>query len=169
MIRVTQILFVLFLLTGHVSIAHAAEGAPWGKAKSVPDLQYQPGKVIYDFTSGDPEQLATMLDRLGYLYKFYAADPLYSSIVVIIHGEAIPFFAVRNLNKHRGLMVHARSMTAGTSIEFRMCAAAAKVMGYKPEHIHGFVQMVPMADAEIIRLQQEEDYAYLRWNTQVVK
>jgi hypothetical protein len=28
--------------------------------------------------------------------------------------------------------------------------------------LHGFVRVVPMADAEIVRLQQEEGYAYMR-------
>lgn len=32
---------------------------------------------------------------------------------------------------------------------------------YRPSDVHGFVQMVPMADAEIVRLQKE-GYAYMR-------
>jgi len=43
-----------------------------------------------------------------------------------------------------------------------MCKAAAKMLGYEAKDIHGFVKMVPMADAEIIRLQTEEGYAYMR-------
>jgi hypothetical protein len=43
-----------------------------------------------------------------------------------------------------------------------MCRAAAQLQGFKPADIHGFVRMVPMADAEIVRLQQEEDFAYMR-------
>lgn len=59
-------------------------------------------------------------------------------------------------------MQRAQSLTVGTSVEFRMCRAAARLMRYQPEDVHGFVSMVPMADAEIVRLQQEEGYAYLR-------
>lgn len=40
--------------------------------------------------------------------------------------------------------------------------AAAQGHGYEPEDIHGFVKMVPMGDAEIIRLQNEENHAYMR-------
>ena len=32
----------------------------------------------------------------------------------------------------------------------------------EPEDIHGFVKLVPMADAEIVRLQREDGYAYMR-------
>jgi intracellular sulfur oxidation DsrE/DsrF family protein len=34
--------------------------------------------------------------------------------------------------------------------------------GFSVSDIHGFVKMVPMADVEIVRLQQEEDFAYMK-------
>ena len=53
--------------------------------------------------------------------------------------------------KFKALMERARSLTVGGIIEFRMCKIAAEGHGYKPEAIHGFVHMVPMGDAEIVR------------------
>ena len=106
-------------------------------------------------------EIGRVLDRVGYLYRLYGSDPLDSSIVVIIHGDAIPFFAIDEFSKHKALMRRAQSLTVGTAIEFRMCRAAAKLLHYEPGDIHGFVKMVPMADAEIIRLQHE-GYAYMR-------
>ena len=50
----------------------------------------------------------------------------------------------------------------GGTIEIRMCEIAARGHGFDPEDIHGFVQIIPMADAEIVRLQQEEGYAYMQ-------
>ena len=35
--------------------------------------------------------------------------------------------------------------------------------GLQSESIHGFVALVPMADTEIVQLQQE-GYAYMRWS-----
>jgi len=55
----------------------------------------------------------------------------------------------------RAIMGRAQSLTVGTSIEFRMCRAAARQLNYEENDIHGFVKMVPMADAEIVRLQHE--------------
>jgi intracellular sulfur oxidation DsrE/DsrF family protein len=59
-------------------------------------------------------------------------------------------------------MQRAYSLTLDNVIEFRMCEIAARGHGYEPKDIHGFVKMVPMADAEIIRLQREEHYAYMQ-------
>jgi intracellular sulfur oxidation DsrE/DsrF family protein len=50
----------------------------------------------------------------------------------------------------------------GNVVEYRICRAAARLQGVQPKDIHGFVKMVPMADAEIARLQQEEGFAYLQ-------
>jgi hypothetical protein len=42
-----------------------------------------------------------------------------------------------------------------------MCQLAAESHGFKPADFHGFITLVPMADTEIVRLQQE-GYAYMR-------
>lgn len=138
----------------------AGENAPWGEA-SVLKIDYKPDKVLYDVSSGDKKVLASVLDQASYLYKLYGSDVFDSSIVVVVHGEAIPFFATDRYKQHKEIMQRAQSLTVGTTIEFRMCRAAAKLMNYEPSDIHGFVTMVPMADAEIVRLQHE-GYAYMR-------
>ena len=157
--NIIQIIFTSCLLFSYAPLICASENAPWGKADTL-DTEYEPKKVLYDLTSADKKHLSRLLDRAGYLYKLYGSDPLDSSIVVIIHGDAIPFFAINAFNKHEDLMRRAQSLTVGTSIEFRMCLAAAKLSGYGPDDIHGFVTMVPMADAEIARLQHD-GYAYM--------
>jgi len=135
--------------------------ASWGHAESV-DIKYKPHKLIYDLTTADPKKLDNILDRVSYLFKLYDSDMFESSIVIVIHGDAIPFFAIDQFTKYQDKVFRANSLTIGTTIEFRMCKAAAKVMHYQPEDIHGFVKMIPMADAEIVRLQQEEGYAYMQ-------
>jgi len=44
----------------------------------------------------------------------------------------------------------------------RMCKIAAQAQGYAPKDIQNFVEMIPMGDAEIIRLQNEEAHAYMQ-------
>jgi intracellular sulfur oxidation DsrE/DsrF family protein len=141
--------------------ATAAGQAPWGKA-NVENIQYQPHKVLYDVSSPSKAYFEGVLDRASFLSKIYNADPFDASIVLVLHGDEIPFFAIKNYRKYKDLMQRAQSLTVGGVIQFRMCKVAAQGYGFKPEDIHGFVKMVPMADAEIVRLQQEEHYAYMR-------
>ena len=101
-------------------------------------------------------------DWISYLNTLYQADPFASSITIVMHGDEIPYFAIRNHLKYRELMTHARSLENSGNIQFRMCTLAAESHGFKADEFHGFVEMMPMADAEIIRLQQEQNHAYMQ-------
>jgi len=156
-----KLLIILSLVFSGAVFAQADLNALWGSAKTL-QIDYSPHKVIYDLTSGDAEEINFSLSRISYLNKLYASDPFESSIIVVVHENALPYFAIEKYNDNKALMNRARNLTVGTSIEFRMCTVSAAFKGYAPKDIHGFVQMVPMADAEIIRLQLEEGYAYIK-------
>jgi intracellular sulfur oxidation DsrE/DsrF family protein len=155
------ILFCTLWVIGFSPVAFCADDAPWGTAKAS-DVSYKPHKVLYDLTSGDEQGVLNILDRVSFLSTLYENDPFEMSVVVVVHGDSIPFFARKNYGKYRNTVARAQSLTVGNNIEFRMCQAAARVQGLSAGDIHGFVTMVPMADAEIVRLQSEEGYAYLQ-------
>lgn len=138
----------------------ANTNAPWGSAKEV-DPQYAKQKVVYDTAVTSVKGLTGVLDRVSFLSNLNGADPFENKIVIVLHGDEIPFFGIKNYPKYKALMTRAQSLTVGGIIEFRMCRVAAKGRGYEAKDIHGFVTMVPMGDAEIVRLQQE-GYAYMR-------
>jgi len=138
----------------------ADANAPWGSAKEA-ETQYAKQKVVYDTAVTTVEALTSVLDRASYLSTLNGADPFDNKIVIVLHGSEIPFFGTKNFPKYKELMTRAQSLTVGGNIEFRMCRIAAKSRGYLPKDIHGFVTMVPMGDAEIVRLQHE-GYAYMR-------
>lgn len=154
-------LFFTLLLLGLSALVQATESTPWG-AGNIVEVQYQPHKVVYDVAVSDARSFELVLDRVSRLSSVYHADPFDASIVLVLHGDEISFFDTRQFAKHKDLMQRAQSLTVGNPIEFRLCRLAASARGIQPEHIHGFVKIVPMADAEIVRLQHEEDYAYMR-------
>ena len=145
----------------HAGSAHAGETAPWGSAAEIEQV-YSGQKVVFDTTSGTTAGLSSVLDRASLISVLNGADPLNNKIVIVLHGHAIPFFAIKNYGKYKDLMHRAQSLSVGDVVEYRMCRAAARLQGFQPKDIHGFVKMVPMADAEIARLQQEEGFAYLQ-------
>lgn len=152
---------VFFILAISFSLpVFANANAPWGSAKEV-DSQYAKQKVVYDTAVTSVKALTSVLDRASFLSNLNGADPFDNKIVIVLHGDEIPFFGIRNYAKYKALMTRAQSLTVGGIIEFRMCRVAAKGRGFAPKDIHGFVTMVPMGDAEIVRLQQE-GYAYMR-------
>lgn len=138
----------------------AASNAPWGSAQDL-DIEYSKQKVVYDTAVDTVAGLTSVLDRASYLSVLNGADPFDNKIVIVLHGHEIDYFAIKNYPKHKALMERAQSLTVGGIIEFRMCRVAAEGRGFQPKDIHGFVSMVPMGDAEIVRLQHE-GYAYMR-------
>lgn len=152
-------MLMMLLLAPAAAMAEAA--APWGRAE-VMDIEYQPQKVVYDVAKSDMRAFELVLDRASYLSQVYNADPFEASIVLVLHGDEINYFAIDKHEQYSELMRRAQSLTVGGVIDIRMCRIAARAHGHEPEDIHGFVNMVPMADAEIIRLQQEEGYVYMR-------
>ncbi|HYQ71340.1 MAG TPA: hypothetical protein VET88_05365, partial [Gammaproteobacteria bacterium] len=126
-------LFVLFSIP-----AQAGEDAPWGHA-GAEDIDYAPHKVVYDVAAADVDAFSRVLDRVSYLNNVYQADPFEESIVLVLHGDEIPFFAVDKLPAYRELMQRANSLTLAGPVEFRMCRVAARGHGLEPGDIHGFV------------------------------
>lgn len=154
-------LFLAAVMAVPLSAAAQQNDPPWGRA-ALKETVYAPQKVVYDVAVSDKVSLESVLDRVSYLNNLYQADPFDSAIVVVLHGDEIPLFAVKNHRKNRELMARAQSLTQAGPIEFRMCEVAARSRGYQAGDIHGFVRMVPMADAELVKLQREEGYAYMR-------
>ena len=155
-------LIILFFL-GPLTTAMAADKnyAPWGSA-SVTQTEYKPQKVVYDVHVKTVAAVESVLDRASYLSTITGADPFEQSIVLVFHGRELSFFAIKNHEKYKELMHRAQSLVEGEVLSIRMCKIAAQAQGFAPEDIHGFVEMVPMGDAEIIRLQYEEGYAYMQ-------
>ncbi|KPJ94640.1 MAG: hypothetical protein AMJ55_06075 [Gammaproteobacteria bacterium SG8_15] len=141
---------IIILLLALTAIANAGE-----------QVSYAPSKVVYDISTPDPEALGHIFDRVNMLQNVYQNDPFEASIVLVIHEGAIPLFSAKDKAIQRELMQRARGLSMGEIIKFRVCKASAAMQGFKKNDLQDFVLMVPMADAEIVKLQQE-GYAYLR-------
>jgi len=122
--------------------------------------EYPAAKVVYDISSADAAGMDHLLDRVSLLQNLYDNDAFEASIVLVIHEGAIALFANGNENTIR-LRQRAYSLTAAEIIEFRICAASARMQGFEEGDLPDFVRMVPMADGEIVMLQNA-GYAYIR-------
>lgn len=145
-----------------LSAAASDPPAPWGNAQPAAQQVYLPQKVVFDVAVDTPEAIDVLLDRMSGLSVEYGADPFDASVVAVLHGPEMHFFTRDAFAGHEDLMRRAESLAVGGIIEFRMCERAAANRGIQPEDVHGFITMVPMGDAEIVKLQHEEGYAYIK-------
>lgn len=162
MLQITHLTAILLLFFSLISSpVSAAENAEWG-GSAASHYDYKPQKVVYDVNLRTVKAMSGVLDRASFLSKITGADPFENSIVLVLHGAEIPFFAVNNYPKYKELMHRAQSLVDSDVLKIKMCQLAAQGHGFKASQIHGFVEMVPMGDAEIIRLQNEEQHAYMQ-------
>lgn len=153
----TRLLLILLAAASLLAVplvAGADDAMPWGSAEKM-DRPYEPRKVVYDVYTSNARELEMVMDRVSMLNNVYEADPFDSHIVMVLHGAEVPLFTRDEFEEHEELMRRARSLTQAGNIEFRMCEASARLRGIEVEDVHGFVNVVPMADAEIIELQHE--------------
>jgi uncharacterized protein len=155
------LLIALSFIASSTTFASTSTNSPWGGAKLTP-TEYKPQKVVYDVHVKTVEAVESVLDRASYLSTITGADPFEQSIVLVLHGKELNFFAIKNYEKYKDLMQRAQSLVESEALTIKMCKIAAKSQGFSPADIHGFVEMVPMGDAEIIRLQYEEGHAYMQ-------
>lgn len=56
---------------------------------------YSGQKVVFDTTTGTTAGIASVLDRASFLSILNGGDPFSNRIVVVLHGQSIPYFATR--------------------------------------------------------------------------
>ena len=117
-----------FLITTLCASNLAAAESPWGGA-GVIETEYKPQKVVYDVSVNSIEKMTGVLDRASYLSKITGADPFDSSIVLVLHGGEIDFFAVKHYQKYKELMQRAQSLVDSEVLQIRMCQIAAQGHG----------------------------------------
>ena len=155
------LLWQLLLLCTFNTAALAETSSPWNSA-SMTATEYKPQKVVYDVHVKTAKEVESILDRASYLSTITGADPFEQSIVLVLHGPELSFFAIENYKKYKNLMHRAQSLVESEVLSIKMCKIAAQSQGYLAKDIHGFIEIIPMGDAEIIRLQYEEGHAYMQ-------
>jgi len=121
-----------------------------------------PLRVVYDVAVDTPEAVDNVLARASHLSNMTGADPLEGSIVLVLRGSEVAFFAKDGDATHKQLVERARSLSVGGIIKIRMSELALKVRGMSASDVHDFIEIVPFGDAEIARLQIKESHAYLQ-------
>ena len=129
-----SIIFSIIFFISSTAFASNSDNAPWGRSKVTP-TEYKPQKVVYDVHVKTVEAVESVLDRASYLSTITGADPFDQSIVLVLHGKELSFFAIRNYGKYKELMKRAQSLVESEALTIRMCKIAAQSQGYSPEDI----------------------------------
>lgn len=103
-----------------------------------------------------------MNPNFGYAAVSKKSVPDRASCLGILVSAAVFHLSISNLPKYEALMRRAQIFAVGDTLKFRLCEAVARLRGFEPRDFHGFIEVVPMAEADSGRLQAKEGHACLR-------
>lgn len=121
-----------------------------------------PIRVVYDVAVDSPEAVNNVLARASHMSNITGADPLEGSIVLVLHGNEVMFFAKDDYETYRSVVDRAKNLSVGGIIRIKVSELALKVRGMSGADVHEFIEIIPFGDAEIARLQTRDKHAYLK-------
>lgn len=134
------------LLALAMAAAHAAADEPGHR----PLLQ---SKVFLQISPDGRKDLEALFHALE--DSVAAGESQNEPVIIVLHGpEALPFIR-RNYLEHQSLVDRAAKLQAFNRIELRMCETWMRNNGFDEGDLLPFVGTVPLAPAEVERLERD--------------
>jgi hypothetical protein len=142
------------LLVLGLAAGMACTHASIGEGASLPPLLSS--KVYLQISPQGQDDLEALFRALE--DSVAAGEPQAEPVIIVLHGpEALPFIRrhyVQNL-QNRSLVDRAAKLMAFNRIELRMCETWMRKNGFDKDDLLPFVDTVPLAPAEVERLEKE--------------
>ena len=91
-----------------------------------------------------------------------ANEPQADPVIIVLHGpEALPFIR-HNYLAHQSIVDRAAKLRAFNRVELRMCETWMRMNGFDEDDLLPFVDTVPLAPAEVERLERD---GYVRFGS----
>ena len=113
-------------------------------------------KVLYHLDQSSNARWAMLLARA------HLSQNDKAQIVVVAHGPGIDFLLDDAEDRGGNLYEPAIMELMSRNVRFSICEATLTARGIKPQRVGEGIMRVPSGAYEIVRLQTEEDYAYLK-------
>ena len=118
-----------------------------------------PSRAVLDISVHTIEELRVVLDRAEQLAMAPYPGGGEDSVVLVLHGPEVVFFAISNYEQYRDIVDQAARLDAFEVVDLRICETMMSEYGLEPDDIPSFIERVPFGPGEVERLQRE-GYVY---------
>lgn len=118
-----------------------------------------PSRAVLDISVHTIEELRVVLDRAEQLAMAPRPEGEQDSVVLVLHGPEVEFFAIGNYGEYRDIVDQAARLDAFDVVDVRICDTMLGEYGLGPDDIPSFIERVPFGPGEVERLQRE-GYVY---------
>jgi intracellular sulfur oxidation DsrE/DsrF family protein len=137
----------------------AEPGATAADPPSRPPAATQATRGVLDISVHSIEELKVLFDRAEEFAQRPRPVGGQDSIVLVLHGPEVEFFAIPNYEEYRDIVDRAARLDAFEVVDVRICRTMMENYGLGPDDIPAFIEQVPDGAAEVERLTRE-GYTY---------
>jgi intracellular sulfur oxidation DsrE/DsrF family protein len=116
-------------------------------------------RAVLDISVHTVEALQVVFERAEQLAGEPGMHGGDASIVLVLHGPEVEFFATKNYATYRGIVDQAERLDSLDIIDVKVCQTMMRRFGIGQDEIPAFIEQVPLGPAEIDRLVGE-GYVY---------
>lgn len=118
-----------------------------------------PDRAVLDISVHTLDELRVLLDRAEQLSSRLRDDRRNASVVLVLHGPEVEFFASRNYGRYKDIVDQAARLDAFDIVDVKICQTMMNIRGVARDDIPAFIDQVPDGGVELERLRNE-GYVY---------
>ncbi len=157
-------LLILLLAVGGFWLA-ASRLASVPEIRPAPLVEAQPERIapsgppaynlLADIRVGSVAELQLLFDRVEQLLDRPLSDGEQPLVSLVLHGQEVQFFALRNYDKYKGVVDRAAKLAALGAVDISICRTQMESYGIEPDQVPGFLRQVPYGPGEVERLRDK--------------
>jgi len=129
-------------------------------AGTSPEADTVPERTVLDVSVHTIEGLRVLFDRAEELAMTPRPKGEDASVVLVLHGPEVEFFAIKNYDKYKDIVDQAARLDAFDVVDVKICQTMMGVSGIERNDIPSFIELVPYGPGEVERLKQEGYVAF---------
>jgi intracellular sulfur oxidation DsrE/DsrF family protein len=162
------LLAVVVLIGGLVYLYHALSPGEDDAARvatdqgEAPDANAEPAQPeaeasrgVFDISVHSIEELEVLFERAEEIASRPRAVGGGDSIVLVLHGPEVEFFAISNYDRYRSIVDRAARLDAFQVVDVKICQTMMERFDIGQDDIPAFIEQVPDGAAEVDRLTRE--------------
>ena len=135
----------------------AATTAPVGSAPAADGV---PERAVLDVSVHTIEGLRVLFERAEELAMTPRPKGENASVVLVLHGPEVEFFAIKNYDEYKDIVDQAARLDAFDVVDVKMCQTMIGERGIEQDDIPSFIELVPYGPGEVEQLKQEGYVAF---------
>jgi len=125
-----------------------------------PGADTVPERTVLDVSVHTIEGLRVLFDRAEELAMTPRPKGEDASVVLVLHGPEVEFFAIKNYDKYKDIVDQAARLDAFDVVDVKICQTMMGARGIEQNDIPSFIELVPYGPGEVERLKQEGYVAF---------